>query len=396
MKLKARQLLEMPMDLGDTPDFIEPGRKRQLARGEHPLGKNPATPATPPESTSNYHELVASGVYKEVINKIQRYTGIRPRNTRDVMGLVTMMFDAVKKIGEIERGHEAELEALAVQVVLALPEFKSLKGPVERGELILQPHLTSEIDLAGVKMSADQIEPDGAEEIAQVAAELDLEVQKRKFVNALIQGSAVSKNYAFHLVDDRLAEIDPTLANLYGTVMSLSEFGYWVMPDSTVRLAVNGDEAKAGEARITQNEDGVPVIVAKGKTFPFLVQELVKGVMEYLSFDDENDPGVRKEVYDKSDFVDEETWSMMLGPGIWKQFLTAIGHDSHEVMPHVYDEIMRMPASQFNSMMKSILAGAPEGKQALRGLAAKVKRDLESGGQQESVPQQIADRMLED
>jgi hypothetical protein len=44
----------------------------------------------------------------------------------------------------------------------------------------------------------------------------NLEVEKRKVINAMIHGGAVSKNYAYQLVSNELNAIDPKLLNLYG------------------------------------------------------------------------------------------------------------------------------------------------------------------------------------
>ena len=43
----------------------------------------------------------------------------------------------------------------------------------------------------------------------------NLERQKRRFINSLIQGSSKKALYLFHMVEERLNQINPDLVNLY-------------------------------------------------------------------------------------------------------------------------------------------------------------------------------------
>jgi hypothetical protein len=232
-------------------------------------------------------------------------------------------------------------------------------------------------------------------EVPEIQKELDAAVQRRHFTNAVMQGAAVSNNFAFaYYSADDLNAIDPQLVPAYGKLMSLSQLGYWVQDDSTVRAAIgaHGGKEQGGSEEISF-KDGVPTIIATGATFPFLVHELVKGLMEYLSLNDEDDSATRKQVHAKADFIDEETWSMLLGPGLWKQFLDAIGGTSREIVPHLYDEIIRMPDSQFNALMKGVVEGTPQARQQLKLMADKIRAAL-GDDQVESQATLIVNKLL--
>jgi hypothetical protein len=381
------------MDLGDTPDIIHPSRKQAVLQGTHPLGSHPALPRP-------HQPRLATHGYKQAMSQVQRYTGRMPRNAADLMRCSMEMFSALQKIQGIEAEHKEELEKLAISTVLQLPKFKSLRGPVSRKEIILQAELNPEIDIKGAKMSDEEPDPEPEEmNVPEIRHEIDAEAEKRRLINALIQGSAVSDNYAFaYYSRDALQRIDPELVQDYGKLMSLTEIGYWATDDATVRAAAaaGGSEAQGGESRLSQDEQGRPVIIAKASGFPFLVHELVKGIMEYLSFDDTNDPDTRKLAYKKADFIDDETWSMLMGPGIWKNFLDAVGLDNHEVIPYLFDEINQMPLNEFYAFVRDLVEGGPRSKQQLAKMAAEVRQDIKNDeGQAESQAWNIAGDLLD-
>lgn len=394
--MRAKMLLtEDPADLGNMPDFIDPGRKQKLSTHGHPYGKNPAFPkeVPPPREGSkirSYAELVASEVYPEIIRKVARYTGIQP-NRQHPAQLVRMMMQAMQQVVQLEQGHEEELEQAAVGLVLGLSEYQSAREAHDSGELIIRAKLRPDVDLEGAQMEAPEDEEEAEVEVAQVAQELDIEVQKRKFVNLLVHGSAMTKNYAFHLVDDLLNRIDPRLLNLYGVLMSVGELGYWMFPEEMMGAGMGGGAAASagGSVRVTW-ENGVPVINAQGIAFPVLVQEIVKGLMEYLSFPDEDDPGTRQYAMDKADLLSEEPWAITLGPGVWKHILRAIGDDNHDLMPHVYDHLMKLPPSEFNRLYHGMLRGDADSKRWITDLVQQLRNELNT----EESADDIAGRLL--
>src|SRR2546430_15114616 len=109
---------------------------------------------------------------------------------------------------------------------------------------------------------APQEEEDPPElNVPEIRQEIDDSVMKRRFLNAMIQGAAVSNNYAFaYYAADKLNEIDPGLVGDYGKLMSLTELGYWTQGDEIVRAAAgaHGAEAQGGSEEFTDDEAGGP------------------------------------------------------------------------------------------------------------------------------------------
>jgi len=108
---------------------------------------------------------------------------------------------------------------------------------------------------------------------------------KHKTLNAFGQGAAVSMNTVHHMVDE-LDTISINLKPLYDKLMRLNEIAYLTMPEEDfVQMAQDCDDNEmiGGTNRIIWDENGFPVVVARGVNFVTLVHEIVKGIYTYLA-----------------------------------------------------------------------------------------------------------------
>jgi len=391
----VRQLLELAIDLGGDPDAINPYHKKAWEKGEHALGKNPAFPPHGGQGM-NPHEAHAAGTYKSIIANLRRYGGHVPRNfsQQEVMRSAMDMFQTLEDVQQREADHQEELEQLAVETVMRLPEFTTLRRAVQSGQLRIKAYLNRRIDIQGMETSDQPQEELPGAEVEQIKGEYDEMIHKRKMINTIIQGAAISNNYSFaYYVRDELQAIDPTLINDYGKLMAYSELGYFLQSPEMVKMAASagGSEAQGGEERLHTEPDGSTTIIARGISFPILVQEIIKGCMEYLSHNDEDDPETAALVNKHSDFVDDEQIQMQLGPNIYRQMIDAIGLDQAQVWPYLHDELVKMPTREFNQRMQSLIAGSPEGKRWFQELARKIKEEM---GGAEEWQESLVDRLI--
>lgn len=377
---RAKQLLqEMPINTGEFGDFIDPSHKRRIAAHQ--------SPGMP----QGHGEVLASRAYQDAVRKLARYTGITPRGRGDLMQVSGMMMQALQQVSQIERGHEQELEQAAVNLVLSLPEFSAARQAHEAGEIRIRAELTPNINLRAAKLDAEDTTEREELQIAQIAQELDLEVQKRKMINMMIQGNAMNKMQAYHLAQEQISQIDPRLMNLYGVLTSVGEFGYWIFPEAMQKQGMGQGAGAGGAAHVGRGEDGVPEIVAQGITFPMLVHELVKALMEYVSYDEDMDPETRAHVSGQADTLDNELMDIKLGPAAWRTITDQI--DDQELIPYVYDRLVRLPPTQFNQTMQTLLQGGPGAKRAIDQMVQQIKADLDA--QEESVPDVIVRNLLD-
>jgi hypothetical protein len=382
--MKTKNLLEV-MDTGEHPNFTHPGIRSKIEKGTHPYAKNPAFPGKLDPVTGkmvSHAEVVASDQYKTIYGKVKNYLGKAPTQ-RDLMGIQMGAAQAANKIFQLEAAHHEELEQAAIDLAVSLPEFEQAKAAYMDGQLKIEAKIKLKVSVKAPTQAPPENNPEL--EIPQVSQELDAEKNKRRFLNLLIQGAGINKNYAFHLADEFLNGIDPNLTKLYGKVMSAADFGYWVFPEemhSGMQANAAGEiEGAAGKMGL-QFKNGEVVIVAEAVCFPVLVQEIVKGLMEYITYDADEDPELRKQVHDQTDTIGNEGWDIKLGPPVWRQLLASVGYDNQKWIPQVYQHLSQLSPDKFSKVMQSILNGSPDGKKYLRDLLAEIKE--ENGHKEES------------
>ena len=417
MKSLAKSILtEMALDLGDTPDFIDPEKRRKIERGQHPYADNPAFPTEKPahrpgapfkdapnrrDPTRSYSELVSSHVYPEIMRKVQQYTGRNPRQM-DPHQLTMIMMQAMQQATRAEANHREELEQAAVEIVLSLPEFSGAREAVEAGDLkIVAKLLDPQAMMQQMKQRIRGAEPDEAEEaepqgqmqvepgeesdeeraelgldVPEIRGEYDAEAKKRRFINMMIQGAAINKNYAYHQIADQLRAIDPNLLDTYGKLMSIGELMYWMAPEDVFNQMQGSGQGGGGMEEVTPEEDGTYTIRATALVFPVLIQELAKGLYEFLSHNEDDPEDVRKYAYDKGDTLGGEQWDIMKGPGVWRHFNHLVTQaNAAELMGKIYRHIVTLPTGEFNELMQEILRETPRGRQYIQQLVAEIRAE---------------------
>jgi hypothetical protein len=137
-------------------------------------------------------------------------------------------------------------------------------------------------------------------------------------------------------------------------------------------------------------EDGVATVHAEAISFPVLVQELVKGLMELVAL--KGLPGGKAaKVIRKDDFKSGEIYAMILGRQLWMNFVNQLDVNQQELAMMVYDKLVALPPAQFNQAMKTIQAaasGSPQSKSAaqqlMRKMIGELKADLDAQDRDES------------
>jgi hypothetical protein len=384
------------------PERMNPSIEKKLRSGEHIFGKSKSVPAG--SENQNYSEKLASKRFKEIINKVKRYHGVENINPM----MMAEMMQIMEEVGQIETNHKEALEQLAVDIV-----SEEFDIPDQMLEATLSPPGT---DLGfDDEEDGDDEEDDDEFEIpkqpksAERMEELELEVDKRRVINALMQGASKKGHYIFHMVADELDALNPRLMTLYGKLMSLADFQYWIIPEGGMGSGVGGsekiewreaespedeDEEEEMEGADIEEGDEMPVVVAKAWIFPLLVHELIKGTLElaasnwaegHLDFEEQ------KEVIEKADTITNEIWGMRLGPGMWEKFLDCLDDEDYDIKQWIFHELTKLPAKQFHSFMKEILVGSQKCKEVIQTL-----KDLHNQEPSEGLDDMIDDTGYDD
>jgi hypothetical protein len=386
--MKKRNFKEQ-IDYGDYPERMGYDIESELTGGRTSFSKHKAMP----EGEKSYDQIAASKRFKDVVDTYLRYGGSRERVSSlppdQVLGkLMSGVGQLIGSVNQIEQRNKKKLEDLAVKLIKA--EFD-----IPDGAINFEPHL---VPMQGLQkregmrgnpeqFSDEEIEDafDGEEEnmldFQDAFEKLDLEQQKRRFINSLVQGGAKKGHYMFELVADELDALSPDLLNKYGLMQSSMDYLYWLYPEQ-MKGMISGGGGQVAQVESDYNTNP-PTIRAIATTFPLLIHELYKGVLTMLtSYGLPDDPRKRNIVVKTTDTLVGELWDSRLGPVFWEKFIEAhpdelYDEDKKLIRNLLIVEFSKLPAEKFLNIAQSFLAGGNIGKNYFNNLIAKIKKELE-------------------
>ena len=381
---KKKLNLEAPINYGDGSERMSPDIERKLKSQEHPLGGHQAFPDVDKDGIpDNFEELIASQRFQDVVQKVKDATGVENIDPQTFMSLQPMLMQAAQRILQIESQNKEVLENLAVELVVG--EMGIPEGDLQFDAKLEKPNMSG-MQKQPKKKKKKELEFPNFEmedKAAKRLQKLDLEKQKRRFINSLIQGSAKKAHYMYYLVNEKLNDINPDLVGLYSIVMSVNDLMYWVMPDMEGMIGGGGaEQAMAGKEELDL-ETNPPTIKAKGLMFPILVHELYKGVMEYVSAHGlPSDPDMAQEVIGMEDTLPAEIWDLRLGPVIWEKFLEVYPDsffdvdEQKRIKNYFYFKFVSLEAEEFLKLAKEILSGSQTGKDQVKNMIDGIVQQL--------------------
>jgi len=388
MSKKVKEQIEY-----DGPERMDPSIQSKLEKGETPMSDNPGLPRKDEDEFDNsFEQLIASKRFKDVVEKVKRYTGVQEVSQNQLMNLQMMMMSAVQEVKQIESNNEGYLEQLAVDLVkqeMSIPddafqydvEITSMPGQIDMSGMKSdseEPEDEDVIEQFGV--SEDEAEDD-LENFMVAFEKFDLEKAKRRFINSLIQGASKKGHYMFHLVEEQLNNLNPRLLNLYGVLMSVNDLLYWILPDQMVMNAAQSGQGMEGKEEVDETTDP-PTIRAKGLFFPILVHELVKGVYEVMGTQGlPDDPKAAEMVMASQDTLPYEIWDLRLGPVIWEKFMESYPEklyedDMREIQNYLFSRFSALNTEEFFDVAKMILSGSEKGKEIVSKMVDEIIEEL--------------------
>jgi hypothetical protein len=393
-KKEVLQLIKEDMiPYGENPNRIERSIERNITNRTNPLGNNPAYPQGNPES--NFEEIIASEQFKNSIEKIKNYAGRKNIRVVDGQGrvipsaLVQLQMSLVSAMVQKERAHKPQLEKLAIELLKQdfnipgelLSKIEDGRRIYYDGTLQYDVSLTMPVDLSDTQKEMEMNMEEDPEEVIENIEELDLEVAKRRFLNAMMAGAAFKGQYMFHMAEEEINAIDGDLITEYGLLMAITEWAYFMIPPEMAAAAASSEEQAGGSERVDFTTDP-PTLICRARSFPILCHEIVKAYMEYMSawgLPQAGEEGAEKKanyILNKADFLEAENWDLMLGPGFWSRFLSAIGESELDVKSELYMKVAQMPPREFNVFMKNILNKNEQGKRMMVDLANEIKEAI--------------------
>ena len=352
-RMKKRELIESISNRLLKED-MDDDLKNKIESGENDYAKH-----LDPETVKR----MADNIINDVKTNLQAKMGGRGQVNLD--SAQRTLFQGLTNVLPIEDRHRTELERLAVELVRS--EYDIPEDAVDFEVRIMGQN---PIHKTGLKMKkGNKRPPQGKSE-----EELKPNVTKRRLMNAMMHGAARKGQYMYHLAQEELNRIDPNLANNYSKIMAGNDFMYWAMNDD--RIAQESEHGThAGQVRVDLSGPK-PKIIAQGMTFPFLLHELTKGVLELMSLHGlDADKETRDYVLDKTDNLESEPWDIRLGPKIWEKFMEALNTDDLPYKSHIFNRLSTLPPAEFNNIVQGLLNDSEEARNVIKELADDVRKE---------------------
>jgi hypothetical protein len=354
-RMTKRELIESISNRILTED-MDDDLRRKIESGEH-----------------DYSEHIDPETVKRMSDEIVRdaKANIEARGGRaNLGGAQELMSSGLMGALQKEARHKRELEQLAIKLVSE--EYGVPQDAVDfEAKITGHPQLGGEeIRKTGLKMKkGDKRPPQG-----KTAEELKPNVTKRRLMNAMMHGAARKGQNLFHMASDELRRINPSLSQDYSKLMAGNDFMYWALSDDTIAQESESG-THAGQVRVDLSGPK-PKIIAQGMTFPFLLHELTKGVLELISLHGlDVDKETRDYVLDKTDNLESEPMDIRLGVKIWEKLLEAMDVDALPYKAQIFTRMSELSPSEFNNIVNGLLNGSEQAKEKIRDIVYDVIRE---------------------
>jgi predicted transcriptional regulator len=377
---------------------MHPELERLVKDNQTTISNNNAFPQIDAQGNRiNFEELSSYKRFIDIVAKVKHYTGVQDlSNPSALMQLQGMLMRTFQEIIPVQRQYKSQLERLSIELVVREEE-------IPNGAFQFDSKLVGMGEISKEKFQQDSKEPSQDEIEEQFGGDnfegeefetpndsFDKEKQKRRFTNALIQGSAKKGHYMFELVRNELNQMHPNLSNMYGIVMSINDLMYWMMPDEQMKRMA-GDSVNGEEEIDTETEP--PTIKAKGILFPILVHELIKGVYDVFGthgFPD--DPKSQQMIMDSTDTLTNEMWDLRLGGFFWERlnnmFPISIFEEGNKHIKHyLFARLVALETNEFNKVFQDIMMNNSDGKKFVEDMIYDIKKDMNERALNESLSQ---------
>ena len=367
------RLMEAPIDY-EGPERMAGDVERKITGKETPYHGFPAIP----NMDRDFIELISSKRFKDSVDKVRTAMG----DTRTIQGsnalmqLMGTVGQAMQKLVMIQNQNKKQLEDLAIELVkneLGIPD-----GAMQfKAELVGQPMGAAE----GMQSEPEMPSEEEVEELMGDMENFNLEREKRRFINSLIQGAAFKGGHMYNLVKNEINDINPQLMNLYAVTQSLMEHAYWIFPN--MEGMAGGGGGQMGQSEVDEETDP-PTVKAKAVTFPLLVHELVKGVYEIFgSHGLPDDPRQQEMILNAEDTLPSEIWDSRLGPVFWEKFMASypmelFDEDKKHIQHYLFMRFSALNAEEFMRVAKMILSGDPKGQQFIQRMVDGIIKELKN------------------
>jgi hypothetical protein len=399
--LVVKIINEAPIDY-EGPDRMDPSIEDKITSRQTPYSSHPAIP----RMSRDFIELISSKRFKDTVTKLRSVLERSIGSTRDLTSsnpMKSLLLLAIRALGQsslIEMRNKSELEELAVNLIIK--EMSIPPGSLQfdaqlihdgsrvesEDRLRRQAEEPSREEMMDAFKSAQQHEND-IEAFLDAMETFDKERAKRRLINSLIGGAAKKGQYMYHLVSEKLNDIDPNLIELYTVTTAITDHLYWLYPEEILQSMSEQGGGEIGTVEIS-NQTDPPTVIARAVNFPSLVHELVKGVYEVFGTHGlPDDPRQVEMIMAAEDTVPAEAWDLRLGPVFWELLqksypIEILTNDDMKYIQHyLFTRLSAMRADDFFELFREVLEEKPIGREKIQRMVNEIVKELEEGDEDE-------------
>lgn len=183
--------------------------------------------------------------------------------------------------------------------------------------------------------------------------DIDMEVDKRKLINALIMGASMTLlENSRPLYINELFAIDEDLPHLYSKIIKLNNYLIHLK-----KIPITDKQHFQGGYTIVTLGDNTTntKIEVKGINFPILLHETIKGFLELIaSHGLPSNLDIARKVIDCADNTKDEPWHMRIGPVLWDDFISDFNVSSQE-MPYIFQILVKQKPEKFFRIFNELI-----------------------------------------
>lgn len=349
------------IDLGKFKNIINSDILDKVANRNHPMANMPYYPKNS-EPDKLYEEILIENRVKSIL---EAYSRINDDISNYGISLNIAKYNMY--ISKLENNNLGKIIALCEYIVRK--EYN-----IDEDEVIFDLDIINHFSTEKISLPDDlDLEKDIPDTI-DYAGNYDL--IKKRTINALSQGAAISNHYIFHFYNKEFNDINPKLIESYQNSLISNDLFYYMISDGSFKnilgMIVNTNNASYTKIRF---ENGKPVIEVRAINGPNLIHEMVKGLISLFSV-----PGIQnmsQEVVDETDYVMAELWDIRFGVELWSKFHSVIDINDYDIKKLIFIELFKLESDYFCEVfMKSVLGDQKEAKSIVSNISKQIKNDI--------------------
>lgn len=302
--------------------------------------------------------------YEQVISSVKDIFGYIP-SQESALSLLSRL---IKDTMEIEKPLRSQLENLCETVVNS-----TLNVPKET--VMLECNLVDEIKPDVSLRIMPETDEDVKHSFNDVNLDVNDEIMKRRFVDAMVQGISYLLMMATYDVEN-LKDWNPELPELYSQIIALNDFLLFTKEES---VSDENPMLGAHVETLIGKQDEQTIITSQGLVYPLLLQETYRGFFEMFAANGlPDDIADAKYVISKADIVVAEAWDLRIGVPIWQKIDSLIPDNTeYGVYPYLFSSIVIKPVDEFNRTIYDCMTHVEGTIDWLNDIIKQVKHDKE-------------------